>query len=111
MDINIIRTARAFLNKIRNCAKFLEMSCARIDPEKLGCIDLKNMTSKKPEDLWILSRAGSAVREINQAMENNEFHQATRVTRRFLYSEICDVYLVSDMFYPTNCIVYSFMFL
>ena len=45
-------------------------------------------------DEWILSKCAFAVKEVNEHFENHDFHLVTRAIRRFLYSNVCDVYLV-----------------
>lgn len=46
-------------------------------------------------DRWILSRLAHMVSEVNKALGTSDFHFATSALKTFLYSEFCDIYLVS----------------
>jgi valyl-tRNA synthetase len=45
---------------------------------------------------WILHKYTTAVKEINQALENREFQQATLIVYQYWYNQLCDVYIVSS---------------
>lgn len=42
---------------------------------------------------WILHKFTTAAREINGALAEREFSRSTEIARRFMYNELCDVYI------------------
>ena len=92
VDINIIRTASAFCNKIWHCSRLLVLAHEQLPPDSK---DRLAESQPRLEDQWILSKCAVAVKEVNGALEKHDFHMATRALRRFLYSNLCDIYLVS----------------
>lgn len=47
------------------------------------------------QNRWILSRLAVTVREVNEHLDNYDFHLTSQALRRFMYTNLCDVYLVS----------------
>ena len=71
------------------------MLCVDRVPGALNCdLDL-NRDSLSKLDHWVLSRAAHMVSEVHRGLENSDFHIATTALRIFIYSELCDFYLVS----------------
>lgn len=94
--MTIVRTAGAFCNKIWQASRFLQMAHdrAREAGMKLALEEVK-LNDLRVESQWIRSRCALAVVEVNQHMGNYDFNLVTSAIRRYFYSEICDVYLVS----------------
>jgi valyl-tRNA synthetase len=115
LDLNVIKTAGAFGNKIWQASRFLVMAHAvmvlhLIEPlcqsSSESCFFLQRVqspvssvvppaSSLLPHDKWILSRCAATVAEMHGHLEKREFPLMARCLRRFLYTNLCDVYLVS----------------
>ncbi|KAK5640482.1 hypothetical protein RI129_011293 [Pyrocoelia pectoralis] len=91
-DVNECNTNRLFGNKIWQATKFTTkwMENVRNVPSFVG-----DITKLPIMDKWILSRLSKMVKNVNEAIENNEFHLATASLKNFLYYDFCDVYLES----------------
>ena len=50
-------------------------------------------------DRWILSQCTETISSVNASLTSGDFHFVTRSIRNFLYSNVCDVYLVSWTIY------------
>lgn len=79
-----IKYAKSFLNKVWNAAKFVELSTQDFS----GKVKLKRKT-----DLWITSRMNQVIKEVTDAMEKFEFHNAIGKLQQFFWNEFCDHYL------------------
>jgi valyl-tRNA synthetase len=86
---------RAFANKIWNAARFIFMNVERAEAEGISvdlhatelipCLDL--------EALWIRSRLGRTVAEVNEALADYRFHEAASLVYQFFWGDFCDWYL------------------
>lgn len=88
-DVALCHANKLFCNKIWQSVKYTRLAYRKL--EKLG----KDVTTKDLTyfDKWILSRLAEMVEQVNQAMDNYDFHLATKALRNFIYNEFCDVYL------------------
>jgi len=77
---------RNFANKIWNAARFILMNldgpCERIQPK-----------DRSFPDRWILSRLNRTIREVNAALDQYRFDQASSLMYQFIWHEYCDWYL------------------
>ena len=81
---------RRFCNKIYQATKYV-----------LGKLDKDFRPRKQPTktgdeslaELWILHKLTTAASEINAALTDREFSQATRTTYEYWYNHLCDVYI------------------
>ena len=98
LDIRLMRTASAFCNKIWQASRFFVMTMekAKIENIEKFCVLTLHPGDLRPENAWILSRCSVAVNEVNLHLENADFHFLTRALREFLYSNLCDIYLVRN---------------
>ncbi len=89
---NIEQTARDF-TVMRNVFTFasLYMSLDGFDPESVSLETV--LGSLEPEDLWLLSRVNSAVREYRRAFERLEVHDAARIARDLIVEDISRWYV------------------
>ncbi len=79
---------RHFVNKIWNAARLLLMN---LNPSK-PLIEIPD----KPDSLvhrWIISRLGTVVRQVEDAIENYHFNEHANVLYQFMWHEYCDWYL------------------
>ncbi len=95
---------RRFCNKIYQATKFvLGKLEADFVPQKTGAKTGKESLAER----WILHKLTIASKEINQALSDREFSQATNITYQNWYNHLCDVYIVRSKtppfsFIPTN---------
>ena len=85
-DEQQVELGRNFCNKLWNACRFRQMQAgetqAEIAPELLT-----------RDDQWILLRLDAAIRELDEALANYKFSDATAALYRFFWSEYCDWYL------------------
>nr|CAD7428807.1 unnamed protein product [Timema monikensis] len=91
-DVSECHTNRLLCNKLWQATKYTLMCLDKATPE-WPTIDDKHKMSI--EQRWVLSRLGTAVAEVNTALEKADFHSATQAIRTFLHYELCDIYLES----------------
>lgn len=81
---------RRFCNKIYQATKYV-----------LGKLDKSFTPQKRPAktgneslaELWILHKLTTAASEINTALTDREFSQATKIIYEYWYNHLCDVYI------------------
>ncbi|KAI9698483.1 MAG: Valine--tRNA ligase, mitochondrial [Candelina mexicana] len=89
-DIKVMHGYRRFCNKIYQATKFvLGKLEADFVPQKTGSKTGKESLAER----WILHKLTVASREINQALADREFSQATNITYQYWYNHLCDVYI------------------
>ena len=92
---------RAFANKIWNASRFvllnLESLQSRMTPGFSIASAPQRFASRKNElsliDRWILARLNTTVDEINRALEEFRFHEASHTLYHFFWHELCDWYI------------------
>jgi valyl-tRNA synthetase len=92
---------RAFANKVWNAARFillnLESLQSRLSPGFSIASAPATFAKRRSElsliDRWILSRLNSTVNQINQALEEFRFHEASHELYHFFWHELCDWYI------------------
>jgi valyl-tRNA synthetase len=92
---------RAFANKIWNASRFvllnLENLQSRMTPGFSIASAPRNFVARKTElsliDRWILARLNTTVGEINRALEEFRFHEASHTLYHFFWHELCDWYI------------------
>ena len=81
---------RRFCNKIYQATKYV---LGKLDqdfiPQKAATKTGKESLSER----WILHKFTTAARDINRALTNREFSQATSIAYQYWYSHLCDVYI------------------
>ncbi|CAG2058113.1 unnamed protein product, partial [Timema podura] len=91
-DVSECHTNRLLCNKLWQATKYTLMCLDKATPEWPTINDKHKMSI---EQRWVLSRLGTAVAEVNTALEKTDFHSATQAIRTFLHYELCDIYLES----------------
>ncbi len=82
---------RNFANKLWNAARFALMN---VKPGKEAASDCKIEKSDYGfEDLWIISRLNSAIKNTTDALENFRFNEALKTIYEFFWHDFCDWYL------------------
>ena len=86
---------RLFGNKIWQATRYLFLL---LDGAPLSETTRNLTLHRQPADLplihqWIYSRLHSMVQRINSGFIHYDFHHATEALYRFLYAELCDVFL------------------
>ena len=91
LDLTIVKTAGAFGNKIWQASRFLVMAHHRA--KSLPSPAAAEGDGLLPQDRWILSRCAVTVSQMEQYLNERNFPSMPRCLRRFLYTNLCDVYL------------------
>jgi valyl-tRNA synthetase len=85
-DEKDVELGRNFCNKLWNACRFRQMqggeSEAEINPALLST-----------DDVWILLRLDTAIREVSAALDEYHFNEAANVLYRFFWNEYCDWYI------------------
>jgi valyl-tRNA synthetase len=88
---NQVESYRNFANKIWNAARFCllnsEGAQVRADAFAGGPSQLAL------HDRWILSRLNRTARDVHQAIENYQFHEAVQTLYHFFWDDFCDWYI------------------
>ncbi|PYQ14496.1 MAG: valine--tRNA ligase [Acidobacteria bacterium] len=92
LDLKRVEGYQAFGTKIWNAARFVLMSL----PEDLW--GAENPFRSTPDNLalidrWILSRVNAVTRDVNQALEEFRYDEATSALYQFFWHELCDWYI------------------
>ncbi|HWA81662.1 MAG TPA: valine--tRNA ligase [Acetobacteraceae bacterium] len=82
-----VETARSFVTKIWNAARFCEMNGIRPDPE------FRPETAKRPLCRWVLDGANRAIHEANAALEAFRFDEYASACYHFAWHLFCDWFL------------------
>ena len=85
-DEKDVELGRNFCNKLWNACRFRQMQGGDVEGE----INTKLLAS---DDKWILTRLDAAIRELNTALAEYKFSDATATLYRFFWSEYCDWYV------------------
>ena len=87
-DMGRIEGFRNFCNKIWNAARYMLMNTEGED-----CARDNDDYTLSLADRWIISRLQHAEREVNEALEQFRFDQASQSAYEFIWNEYCDWYL------------------
>ena len=90
LDIRRVEGYRAFLNKIWQATRFVQMNTADLPRDAAPVIDA---TKLSVTDKWILERLAQAVDRVNQGLEDYRFNDAAQAIYDFLWNEYCDWYI------------------
>ncbi|HQI87255.1 MAG TPA: valine--tRNA ligase, partial [Anaerolineae bacterium] len=88
LDPRRLEGARNFANKIWQATRFILMNIR--DGDLSG---LENLTGLELEDRWILSRMERLTGDVFTLMETQQYGEAGRRVRDFLWDEFCDWYI------------------
>lgn len=83
-----VEAARNFANKIWNASRFVMMN---LDKDLMN--KYKNDRNYSLADRWILSRANSLVKEVNENIDKYEMGIASQKVYDFMWGEFCDWYI------------------
>ncbi len=82
---------RHFANKIWNASRFALMN---LDDFKMSeSHTVSNLSEYSIPDRWIRGRLNQVIREVQKALENYKFNEATYTLYQFIWHEFCDWYL------------------
>jgi len=85
-DEQNVELGRNFCNKLWNACRFRQMQGGEVQGE----INPQLLTS---DDKWILLKLDAAIRELDTALAEYKFSDATTTLYRFFWSEYCDWYI------------------
>jgi len=80
-------TARNFVNKLWNAARFVLMNMEDYAPQKVTLEDLPL------EDRWLLSRLSTVTDQVTQGIDHYRFAESTRTLYNFAWDEFCSFYV------------------
>ncbi|TWT83575.1 Valine--tRNA ligase [Planctomycetes bacterium CA13] len=80
-------TARNFVNKLWNAARFTLMNFDGYKPQSINVAELPL------EDRWLLSRLSTVTRDVTEAIEHYHFAEASRILYDFAWNEFCSFYI------------------
>ena len=80
-------TARNFVNKLWNAARFAMMNLDGYSEQKL------TIESLPLEDRWLLSRLATVTHEVTQGMKQYRYAETSRILYDFAWDEFCSFYL------------------
>jgi len=101
-----IESYRAFANKIWNAGRFILMNLEKLGPEARSRVAAATASASQEgfeplpadpalalADRWIFSRLAALTREIEEALADYRFHEASYKVYHFFWHEFCDWYL------------------
>ncbi len=80
-------TARNFVNKLWNAARFAMMNMDGYEPQAI------NLESLPVEDRWLLSRLATITRQVSEGLQQYRFAESSRLLYDFAWDEFCSFYL------------------
>jgi valyl-tRNA synthetase len=80
-------TARNFVNKLWNAARFTLMNMEGYQPQSI------NVDELPLEDRWLLSRIATVTQQVSESLEQYRFAEASRVLYDFAWDEFCSFYV------------------
>jgi len=89
---NQVESYRNFANKIWNAARFCLMNSEGASVRH-DAFKTENGTELPLHDRWILSRLNRAAREVNDAVNGYQFHEAVQTLYHFFWDDFCDWYI------------------
>jgi len=90
LDLRRIEGARNFANKIWQATRFILMNVEDENTVPLDDLDPELLTLV---DRWILSRVQTLTADVTRLMDDNQYGEAGRQVRDFLWDEFCDWYI------------------
>ena len=86
-----VESYRNFANKIWNAARFclLNSEGATVSPDTVNTIG----PGQALHDRWIVSRLNKTARDVREALEGYEFHEAVQTLYHFFWDDFCDWYI------------------
>ncbi|HVA01887.1 MAG TPA: valine--tRNA ligase, partial [Terriglobia bacterium] len=101
-----IESYRSFANKVWNAGRFILMNLQKLDEETQGHLaaalqpaaqggfePVPSQETLELADRWIFSRLAAVTGEIEDALSNFRFHEASHKVYHFFWHEFCDWYL------------------
>jgi valyl-tRNA synthetase len=96
--------ARAFANKIWNAARFLFVNLEKVELQGIAIEELAapEIRARAPYAVrgegalahrWIFSRLSGVTAQVNDALENFRFHEASQLIYHFFWGDFCDWYI------------------
>jgi len=96
--------ARAFANKIWNAARFLFVNLEKVESQGIEIEEIAapEIRAKAPYRVpgegalahrWIFSRLAGVAAQVNDALENFRFHEASQLIYHFFWGDFCDWYI------------------
>lgn len=89
LDVHLVETYRAFLNKLWNASRFASMNFEGFTPTPFDASAL----TLSPADKWILTRLQQTTVDVAKHIENYNFSEAAHSLYSFVWHTFCDWYI------------------
>ncbi|MCJ1252736.1 hypothetical protein MMC24_000542 [Lignoscripta atroalba] len=89
-DIKVMHGYRRFCNKIYQATKYV---LGKLDEDFTPQATSAKTGQESLAERWILHKLSIAAKEINVALADREFSQATSIVYQYWYTQLCDVYI------------------
>ena len=89
-DVKTMHSYRRFCNKVYQATKYVlgKLGDEYVPPASRALTGREGLPER-----WILTKMNTAVRQVNQALEDREFARSTQTIYRYLYDELFDIYI------------------
>ncbi|MBX3018227.1 MAG: valine--tRNA ligase [Bdellovibrionaceae bacterium] len=84
---------RNFMNKIWNATRFALGSLQDFQPGPEGAKMLPQKANLSPYDQWILTKLGTTMKAVDEALEQTRFSDAASALYSFVWYDFCDWYI------------------
>ncbi|MGI8787794.1 MAG: valine--tRNA ligase [Pyrinomonadaceae bacterium] len=85
-----VESFRNFANKIWNATRFCLLNS---EGAKVDQTFLRQQENLSVADKWIISRLNKTALQVNKALDNYNFHEATQTLYHFFWDDFCDWYI------------------
>ena len=99
-----VENSRNFANKVWNASRFIMMNMEQALEKTGKDITTPAAADLQPEDMWILSKLNSLVKDVTDNMDHFELGIAVQKVYDFIWDEFCDWYIemVKPRLYSTD---------
>ncbi|ATZ46085.1 hypothetical protein BCIN_01g07540 [Botrytis cinerea B05.10] len=90
IDMRTMTGSSRFCNKIYQATKYVlgKLGSDFVPRESSALTGIESLPER-----WILTKMNTAVKQINQALEERRFGLSTKISQRYLYDELFDIYI------------------
>ncbi|XP_023349810.1 valine--tRNA ligase isoform X2 [Eurytemora carolleeae] len=93
LDLSLVPRAGAWCNKIWQVSRFLNMAHQTTSDAGTNLSAIPTDFQPRLIDMWILNQLARTVSSVNSEYEARNLHNVEKELRKFLYGDVCDVYV------------------
>ena len=90
LDIKVIHAYRKFCNKIYQATKYV---LGKLGDDYIPLAIVAKQGKESLAERWILRKLAVAARDLNKALNDRSFSEATSICYQFWYTQLCDVFI------------------